>query len=54
MSLFNSQTIFSLLITLLIGVALYYYIKYKYRVLELTQREQAKILQSVIMSMNSY
>jgi hypothetical protein len=53
MSLFDSQTIFSLLITLLIGVALYYYIKYKYRVLELTQREQAKILQSVIMSMNS-
>jgi hypothetical protein len=53
MSLFNSQTIFSLLITLLIGVALYYYIKYKYRVLELTQREQAKVLQGVIMSMNS-
>ena len=53
MSLFNSQTIFSLLITLLIGAALYYYIKYKYRVLELTQREQAKVLQSVIMSMNS-
>jgi hypothetical protein len=53
MSLFNSQTIFSLLITLLIGVALYYYVKYKYRVLELTQREQAKVLQGVIMSMNS-
>jgi hypothetical protein len=53
MSLFNSQTIFSILITLLIGVGLYYYIKYKYRVLELTQREQAKVLQSVIMSMNS-
>ena len=53
MSLFNSQTIFSILITLLIGVGLYYYIKYKYRVLELTQREQAKVLQSVIMAMNS-
>ena len=53
MSLFNSQTIFSILITLLIGAALYYYIKYKYRILELTQREQAKVLQSVIMSMNS-
>ena len=53
MSLFNSQTIFSLFITLLIGFALYYYIKYKYRVLELTQREQAKVLQSVIMSMNT-
>jgi hypothetical protein len=53
MSLFNSQTIFSILITLLIGAALYYYIKYKYRILELTQREQAKVLQSVIMSMNN-
>jgi hypothetical protein len=53
MSLFNSQTIFSLFITLLIGFALYYYIKYKYRVLELTQREQAKVLQSVIMVMNN-
>jgi hypothetical protein len=53
MSLFNSQTIFSLFITLLIGFALYYYIKYKYRVLELTQREQAKVLQSVIMTMNN-
>ena len=53
MSLFNSQTIFSLFITLLIGFALYYYIKYKYRVLELTQREQAKVLQSVIMAMNN-
>ena len=53
MSLFNSQTIFSLLITLLVGVALYYYIRYKTRVLELTVREQAKVLQSVIMNMNS-
>ena len=53
MSLFNSQTIFSLFITLLVGFALYYYIKYKYRVLELTQREQAKVLQSVIMAMNN-
>lgn len=53
MSLLNSQTIFSILITLLIGVGLYYYIKYKYRVLELTQREQAKVLQSVIMAMNN-
>ena len=53
MSLFNSQTIFSILVTLLIGAALYYYIKYKYRILELTQREQAKVLQSVIKSMNN-
>ena len=53
MSLFSSQTIFSLLFTLLIGVALYYYIRYKTRVLELTVREQAKVLQSVIMNMNS-
>ena len=52
MSLFNSQTIFSILISLLIGIGLYYYVKYKYRVLELTQREQAKVLQSVIMAMN--
>jgi len=53
MSLFNSQTIFSILISLLIGIGLYYYVKYKYRVLELTQREQAKVLQSVIMAMNN-
>lgn len=53
MSLFSSQTIFSLLFTLLIGVALYYYIRYKTRVLELSVREQAKVLQSVIMNMNS-
>ena len=53
MSLLNSQNIFSILITLLVGFALYYYIKYKYRVLELTIREQAKLLQSVIMSMNT-
>ena len=53
MSLFSSQTIFSLLFTLLIGVALYYYIRYKTRVLELTVREQAKVLQSIIMSMNN-
>jgi hypothetical protein len=53
MALFNNQTIFNLLITLVIGAALYYYIKYKFRVLELTQREHAKVLQSVIMSMNN-
>jgi hypothetical protein len=53
MSLLNSQTIFSILFTLLIGVALYYYIRYKTRILELTVREQAKVLQSVIMNMNS-
>jgi hypothetical protein len=53
MSLFNSQTIFSLLFTLLVGVALYYYIRYKCRILELNVREQAKVLQSVIMNMNT-
>jgi len=53
MSLFSSQTIFNLLITLIIGTALYYYMKYKFRILELTQREHAKVLQSVIMSMNT-
>jgi hypothetical protein len=53
MALFNNQIIFNLLITLVVGAALYYYIKYKCRVLELTQREHAKILQSVIMSMNN-
>jgi hypothetical protein len=52
MSLFSSQTIFNLLITLIISVALYYYMKYKFRILELTQREHAKVLQSVIMSMD--
>jgi hypothetical protein len=53
MALFNNQIIFNLLITLVVGAALYYYIKYKCRVLELTQREHAKVLQSVIMSMNN-
>ena len=53
MSLFNSQTIFSILFALLIGFILYYYIGYKYRLLEFTVREQAKLLQSVIMSMNT-
>lgn len=53
MALFNTQTIFNLLITLIIGVALYYYIRFKFRVLELTQREHAKVLQNVIMSMNN-
>ncbi len=53
MALLNTQTIFNLLITLIVGAALYYYIRYKFRVLELTQREHAKVLQSVIMSMNN-
>ena len=53
MAFLNTQTIFNLFITLVVGAALYYYIKYKFRVLELTQREQAKVLQSVIMSMNN-
>jgi len=53
MALFNTQTIFNLFITIIIGAALYYYIRFKFRVLELTQREHAKVLQSVIMSMNN-
>jgi hypothetical protein len=53
MAFLNTQTIFNLFITLIVGAALYYYIKYKFRVLELTQREQAKMLQSVIISMNN-
>jgi len=53
MAFLNTQTIFNLFITLIVAAALYYYIKYKFRVLELTQREQAKVLQSVIMSMNN-
>jgi hypothetical protein len=53
MSLFSSHTIFNLLITLIIGAALYYYMKYKFRILEHTQKEHAKVLQSVIMSMNT-
>ena len=53
MAFLNTQTIFNLFITLIVAAALYYYIKYKFRVLELTQREHAKVLQSVIMSMNN-
>jgi len=53
MAFLNTQTIFNLFITLIVAAALYYYIKYKFRVLELTQREQAKVLQSVIMTMNN-
>ena len=53
MSLFSSQTIFCILFSLLIGFGLYYYIKIKYRVLEISQCEQAKVLQSVIMTMNT-
>ena len=53
MSLFSSQTIFCILFSLLIGFGLYYYIKIKYRVLEISQFEQAKVLQSVIMTMNT-
>ena len=53
MSLLSSHTIFNLLITLIVGAALYYYMKYKFRILEHTQKEHAKVLQSVIMSMNT-
>ena len=53
MSLFNSQTIFSILFTILVGFIIYYFTSYKHRMLEYTVREQAKLLQSVIMSMNT-
>ena len=53
MSLFNSQTIFSILFTILVGFIIYYFTSYKHRMLEYTVKEQAKLLQSVIMSMNT-
>jgi hypothetical protein len=50
MSLFNSQTIFNILITLIICSALFIFFRFKLRVLEISQREQAKVLQSLVMN----
>jgi len=50
MSLFNSQTIFNILITLIICSALFLFFRFKLRVLEISQREQAKVLQSLVMN----
>ena len=53
MSLFNSQTIFNILITLIICSALFMYFRFRLRVLEISQREQAKVLQSLVMNMKN-
>ena len=53
MSLFNSQTIFNILITLIICSAMFIFFRFKLRVLEVSQREQAKVLQSLVMSMRN-
>jgi len=50
MSLFHSQTIFNILITLIICSALFLFFRFKLRVLEISQREQAKVLQSLVMN----
>ena len=53
MSLFNSQTIFNILITLIICSAMFIFFRFKLRVLEISQKEQAKVLQSLVMNMRS-
>lgn len=53
MSLFNSQTIFNILITLIICSALFLFFRFKLRVLEISQREQAKVLQSLVMNIRN-
>ena len=53
MSLFHSQTIFNILITLIICSAMFIFFRFKLRVLEVSQREQAKVLQSLVMSMRN-
>ena len=53
MSLFNSQTIFSILITLIICSAMFIFFRLRLQVLEISQREQAKVLQSLVMNMKS-
>jgi hypothetical protein len=53
MSLFNPQTIFNILITLIICSAMFIFFRFKLRVLEVSQREQAKVLQSLVMSMRN-
>jgi hypothetical protein len=53
MSLFHSQTIFNILITLIICSAMFLFFRAKMRILEISQREQAKVLQSLVMSMRN-
>ena len=53
MSLFNSQTIFNILITLIICSVMFIFFRFKLRILEVSQREQAKVLQSLVMSMRN-
>jgi hypothetical protein len=53
MSLFNSQTIFIILITLIICSAMFIFFRFKLRVLEISQIEQAKVLQSLVMNIRS-
>jgi hypothetical protein len=53
MSLFNSQTIFNILITLIICSAMFMFFRHRLHVLEISQTEQAKVLQSLVMSMRN-
>ena len=53
MSLFNSQTIFNILITLIICSAMFMFFRFRLRVLEISQTEQAKVLQSLVMNMRN-
>jgi len=53
MSLFNSQTIFNILITLIICSAMFMFFRHRLRGLEISQTEQAKVLQSLVMSMRN-
>jgi len=53
MSLFHSQTIFNILITLIICSVMFIFFRFKLRILEISQREQAKVLQSLVMSMRN-
>lgn len=53
MSLFHSQTIFNILITLIICSAMFLFFRAKMRILEISQREQAKVLHSLVISMRN-
>ena len=53
MSLFHSETIFNILITLIICSAMFLFFRAKMRILEISQREQAKVLQSLVISMRN-
>ena len=53
MSLFNSQTIFNILITLIICSAMFMFFRFRLRILEISQTEQAKVLQSLVMNMRN-